>query len=108
MATTLVVVAATTMATSKAQALACQDLRPLADTSSTLPSRHGTDHQPTSRNTLGKRTSNYGSRITSLLAKPVERIMAISLSATFHYSWPIRRERGWNTFRPTESKVGRT
>ena len=23
-------------------------------------------------------------------------------------SWPIRHERGWNTFRPTKSKVGRT
>ena len=57
---------------------------------------------------FGKRTPDFGSRIISLLAKPVERIMTISLSATFHCSWPIWHERGWNTFRQTESKVGRT
>ena len=86
----------------------CRDLRPLVDTSSTPSSHHGTDSRPTSRNTLGKQTPDYGSRIIGLLAKPVEQIVTISLSATFHCSWSIRCERGWNTFRPTESKVGRT
>ena len=56
----------------------------------------------------GKQTLNYGSRIIDLLVKLVERIMTTSLSAIFHCSWLIQRERGWNTFRPTESKVGRT
>ena len=42
------------------------------------------------------------------LARQVVRIMTISLSATFHCSWPIQHEHGWNTFRPIESKVGRT
>ena len=28
--------------------------------------------------------------------------MTTSLSATFHNSWPIRHERGWNTCRPIE------
>ena len=108
MATTLIMVDAMRALRTEARALAYQDLRPSADTSSTPPSHHGTDHQSTSQNTLGKQTSDYGSRIIGLLVKPVERIMMISLSATFHCSWQIRRERGWNTFRPTESKVGRT
>ena len=92
----------------EARALTCRGLRPLADTSSTPPSGQGTDHQLTSQSTLGKQTSDYGSRITCLLAKMVERIMTISLFAAFHCSWLIRREHGWNTFCPTESKVGRT
>ena len=85
-ATTLVVVDATTVARTEARAPACWDLRPSADTSSTPPSRHGINHQPTSQNSLGKRTLDYGSRIIGLLAKPVERIMMTSLSETFHYS----------------------
>ena len=108
MATTLIVADATTAARTEARAPTNRGLRPSANTSSTLPSRQGTDHQPTSQNTLGKRTLNYGSRIIGLFAKLVERIMMTSLSATFHCSWPIRQEPGWNTFRPTESKVGRT
>ena len=107
-ATTLVVADATIAARTEARALSCRDLRPLADSSSTPSSHHGTDHRPTSQNTLEKRIPDYGSRIIGLLAKPVERIMMISLFVTFHYSWPIQRERGWNTFRPIESKVGRT
>ena len=83
-------------------------LRPSADTSSTPPSCHGIDHQPASQNTPGKRTPDYGLRIISLLAKPVERIMMTSLSITFHCSWPIKHEHGWNTFRPTDIKVGWT
>ena len=86
MATTLVVVDATTVVRTGAQAPTYQDHKPLADTSSMPPSHRGTDHRPTSRNTLGKQTSDYGSRITGLLAKPVEQKMMISLSATFHCS----------------------
>ena len=94
MTITLIMVDAMTVARIEARALAYHGLRPSVDTSSTLPSNHGTDRRPTSRNTLGKRTLDYGSRIIDLLDKLVERIMMISLSATFHCSWPIRRERG--------------
>ena len=86
MATTLIVVDATIAARTEAQALTCQDLRPLANTSSTPSSHHGTDRQPTSQNTPRKQTLDCGSRIIGFLAKPVEQIVTISLSATFHYS----------------------
>ena len=107
-ATTLVMADTTTTARTEARASTFRDLRPLADTSSTPSSHRGTDHRPTSRNTLGKQTRDCGSRIIGLLAKLVERIMMISLFAIFHCSWPIRCEHGWNTFRPTDSRVGRT
>ena len=94
MATTLNVADATIAVSTEARALACRDLRPSVDTSSTPSSHHDTDRQPTSQNTLGKRTPDYDSRIIGLLAKPMERIMMISLSATFHCSWPIQREHG--------------
>ena len=72
MATTLVVADTTIAARTEARAPSCPDLRPLADTPSTLPSHRGTDHQLTSQNTQGKQTPNYGLRIIGLLAKLVE------------------------------------
>ena len=89
MATTLDGADAMIVVRTKARTPAYQALRPSVDISSMLPSHQGTDHQPISQNTLGKRTPHYGSRIIGLPAKPVERIMMISLSATFHCSWPI-------------------
>ena len=56
-ATTLIVVDATTAARTEARALTCWDLRPLADTSSTLFSHRGTDRRPTSQNTPRKTMS---------------------------------------------------
>ena len=108
MATTLIMADTMTTARTGARALTHRGLRPLADTSSMLPSHCGTDHRPASQNTLGKLTPDCGSRITGLPTKQVERIVTISLSAIFHCFWLIRHERGWNTFRPTESKVGWT
>ena len=72
MATILVMEDAMTSVRTEAQAPAYRDLRPSANTSSTPSSHHGTDHRLTSRNTLGKRTLDYGSRIIDLLAKLVD------------------------------------
>jgi len=98
---------ATTTARIGARAPACQALRPSAGTSSTLLSRRGTDRQPTSINILEKQTLGFGSKTIGLPVKPVARMMTISLFATSHCSWPIRLGYGWNTCRPTQSRVGR-
>jgi hypothetical protein len=57
-------------------------------------SRHGTARQRTSQSTLRKRTLDYGSRITSSLARLVVWIVIISLCAFSLCSWPIWREDG--------------
>ena len=108
MAIILVMADATTAERTEGRALAYRALRPSVDTSSTLLSHQGTNHQPTSQSTLGRQTVDYGSKTISLPAKLVVRIMTTSLFITFHYSWPIRHERGWNTCRPTESRVRQT
>ena len=106
----IILIAVDTMiaARTKSRALACLGLRPSADISSMLPFHQGTDHQPISQSTLGKQTLDYGSKTIDLPTKPVVRIMMTSLSTTFHCSWPIQHERGLNTCRPTESRVGQT
>ena len=75
------------------------------------------EHQP-SREDPRRLTFSYSNDMVQLaggeplspkhqqLARQVVRIMTISLSVTFHCSWPIRHEHGWNTCHPIESKVG--
>ena len=106
MAIILDAVDAMIVARTRAQALACLALRPSTGTSSTLHSRQGIDHLPISLNTLGRQTLDVGLKTIGLPVKPVVQIMTTSLSATFHYSWPIRHERGWNTCCPMQSRVG--
>ena len=108
MATTLDVADATTAARTGARAPAYRALRPSVGTSSTLLSRHGTDHLLISLNILDKPTPGFGSKITGLPVKPVARMMMILLFAISHYSWPIRREHGSSTYRPTPFRVGWT
>ena len=98
---------ATIAARTGAQALAYRRLRPSAGTSSTLHSHQGIDHLPISLSTLGRQTLDFGLKTIGLPVKPVVRIMTTSLSATFHYSWPIWPECVWNTYCPTQSRVGR-
>ena len=107
MAIILDVADAMTAARTGARALAYQALRPSVGTSSTLPSCQGIDHLSISLNTLGRQTLDSSLKTIGLSVKPVVRIMTTSLYATYHYSWPIRHERGWNTCRPTQSRVGR-
>ena len=106
-ATTLVVVDAMIAARTEAQALASRDLRPSANTSSTSPSHHGTDHQPTSQNALGKRTLDYDSRIIGLLAKLVERIMWQNHRLVFHQTLSAPKA-SYNGRYPSGTPQGRT
>ena len=71
-------------------------------------SRQGIDRLPISLNILGKQTPGFGSKTIGLPVKPVVRMMMILLFAISHYSWPIRRELGWSTYRPTPFRVGWT
>jgi hypothetical protein len=107
-ATTLVVAGATTAIRTRAQALIYWGPRLLAGTSSTWLSRRGIDCQQTSQSTLGKRTPNYGLRITSSLVKPAGQIATTSSSTTSPCSWLTLHEHGWSTFCPTGFKFGRT
>ena len=102
----LVAVGAESAARTEARAPACWALRPLAGTSSMLHSCQGNDHLPISLNTLGRQTPDFGLRTIGLPIKPVVRIMMTSLSATFHCSWLIQLGHGWNTYHPTQSRVG--
>ena len=81
--------------------------RPSVGTSSMLLSRQGTNRLPISLNILGKQTPGFDSKTIGLPVKPVVRMMMISLFAISRYSWPIRHEHGWSTYRPTPFKVGR-
>ena len=98
----------TTAARTRARALVCQALRPSAGPSSTLCSHQGIDHLPTSLSTPGRQTPGFGLKTIGLPVKPVARVMTISSFAISHYSWPIRHEHGWSTYRPTPFRVGRT
>ena len=64
-------------------------------------------HLLISLNILEKQTPGFGSKITGLPVKPVVRMMIISLFAISRYSWPIRHEHGWSTYRPTPFRVWR-
>jgi hypothetical protein len=61
----------TIVARTRAQALACQGLRPSAGTSSTLHSRQGIGRLPISLNTLGRQTPDFGLKTIGLPMKLV-------------------------------------
>ena len=69
---------ATTAAKTEARAPACRALRPSTDTSSMLPSRQGTGHQPTSRSTLGRQIPDYGSDNDDLIIRNLPVFLANS------------------------------
>jgi hypothetical protein len=99
---------AMTVTRTRAQALIYWGPRLSASTSSTWLSHCGIKCQQTSQSTLGKRTPDYGLRITGSLVKPIGRIATTSSSATSPCSWPTRHEHAWSNFCPTRFKVGRT
>ena len=107
MATTLGTADATIAVRTGVRAPASQDLKPSADTSSTPLSHQGIDRPPMFLNIPVKLTPGSGSKTIGLPVKPVAQMMTTSLFATSHCSWPIRREHGWSTYRPTPYTVGR-
>jgi hypothetical protein len=82
MATTLIMADAMTTLRTEARAPLHWILRSSAATSSMHLSHRGTDRRRMTQNTLGKQTPDYGSRITSVLARPVMWTVITSLSIT--------------------------
>jgi hypothetical protein len=105
-ATTLVAADATTVLKIGARVPHCQGLRFSVGTFSARVSGHGTTHRRTSQSTLGKRTLDCGSRITSSLAKQAAWIVIISVSAISPCSWPIRANVAGAPFAQRDSKLG--